>query len=110
MPVMLNQATKQTEVTRIALRGEPRTACGGTAGGEDEDRHLRVCVAASEDAQPKTPAMWPFLTEGDVHGSALVFWGMKNGDAEVRPPGMKKEERNVQRPTLNFQRSEGMGK
>ena len=93
MPVMLKQTTEQTEVARIALRGEARAASRGTAGGEVEDRHLRVCGAASEDAQPKTPAMWPILTGGDADGSAQTFnQVMKNGEAEVRPPGMKNGE------------------
>lgn len=77
--VMLKQTTEQTEAARIALRGDARAASRGTAGGEVEDRHLRVCVAASEDAQPKTPAMWPFLTEGDADGSALAIAGCTGG-------------------------------
>jgi hypothetical protein len=90
MPVMLKQTTKQTEVARIALRGETGTASRGTAGGEDEDRHLRVCVnvraanemperaEASEDARAGAVAsMADEEGRKERAGSALTLQGTR---------------------------------
>ncbi len=77
--VMLRKTTEQMESTRIAQRGETPTLSVVPAGGS-EDRRLRVCAEASEEAPAKAAAS--MAKKNTTEGGALA--GTKRSVGEVQ--------------------------
>lgn len=95
MPVMLNQATEQTEVTRIALRGETMTACVGTAGNEGRPLHVCVTAVAGAGVHDRQEAK----ASEDVAGGAMASVAKRTGryEEDRQCPNFKRDEGEVGR-------------